>query len=74
MLGLKRIFLPEYNYAKAGVMLLDLQPATQAQHELDFQDDDQQTEQKHHRLMQALYELNQRYGKCTLRLESAGKN
>ena len=55
-------------------MLLDLQPATQAQHELDFQDDDQQTEQKHHRLMQALYELNQRYGKCTLRLESAGKN
>lgn len=70
LLGLKRIFQPGYNYAKAGVMLLDLQPATQVQHELDFQDDDQQTEQKHHRLMQALDAVNERYGRGTLRLGS----
>lgn len=31
LLDLKRIFEPGYNYAKAGVMLLDLQPATQIQ-------------------------------------------
>jgi hypothetical protein len=35
--GLKRIFRPGYRYAKAGVMLLDLQPAgVQAQQELDL--------------------------------------
>ena len=34
--GLKSIFAPGYQIAKAGVMLLDLQPQSVSQGELDF--------------------------------------
>lgn len=60
MLGLKRIILPGFKYAKIGGIRQDLQPATQVQHEVDFADNDLQTEQKLQRLMQALDALNDR--------------
>jgi DNA polymerase V len=34
--GLRRIFRPGFDYAKAGVMLMDLSSATQMQGEMDF--------------------------------------
>ena len=51
-------------------MLLDLQPDTHQQTELDLQDD----EGRHDRglLMFALDSINQRYGRGTLHMASAG--
>ncbi len=66
---LKRIYRPGYRYAKAGVMLMDLQPATREQGTLDF--DDTMPENRV-RLMHAMDQLNQRYGRGTLKLASAG--
>ena len=54
---------------KAGVMLLELQPCTVLQSELDLQADDSPDRR---RLMMALDELNQRYGRGTVKLASAG--
>ncbi|WP_101047934.1 Y-family DNA polymerase [Macromonas nakdongensis] len=71
LMGLERIFRPGYNYAKAGVMLLDLQAATVAQQELDLGDDARETEVRNGRLMAALDALNDRYGRGTLKLGSA---
>lgn len=67
--GLQRIFQPGYTYAKAGVMLWDLQQEGQQQCELDLEGDNQKDRS---RLMSALDELNQRYGKGTLHMASAG--
>ncbi len=39
LMGLTRIFAPGYSYAKAGVMLLSLQEASQIQHELQLEDE-----------------------------------
>jgi DNA polymerase V len=73
--GLQAIFRPGFNYAKAGVMLLDLQsqPATQQaiQQELDLGDAAHETEVRNGRLMAALDALNDRYGRGTLKLGSA---
>ena len=67
--GLRAIYRPGFKLAKAGVMLLDLQPDTVQQGELDLQDD----EVLHRgRLMTALDELNQRYGRGTVLMASAG--
>jgi len=67
--GLKSIYKPGYKYAKAGVMLLDLQSDTVQQTELDFQDDDAPDRG---RLMASLDELNNRYGRGTVLMASAG--
>ena len=67
--GLKAIYRPGFNLAKAGVMLLDLQPDTVQQGELDLQDNEVQDRG---RLMTALDELNQRYGRGTVLMASAG--
>ena len=69
--GLQAIFRPGFNYAKAGVMLLDLQTKTADQQELDLGDDARETEVRNGRLMAALDALNDRYGKGTLKLGSA---
>ncbi|WP_256368601.1 DUF4113 domain-containing protein, partial [Aquabacterium sp. A08] len=69
--GLQAIFRPGFNYAKAGVMLLDLQAKTADQQELDLGDDARVTEVRNGRLMAALDALNDRYGKGTLKLGSA---
>lgn len=65
----KRLYKPGFHYAKAGVMLMDLQPATRRQGTLDF---DATLPENRIRLMQAMDQLNRRYGRGTLKLASAG--
>jgi DNA polymerase V len=65
----KRIYRPGFKYAKAGVMLMDLQPATREQLTLDF---DETMPENRIRLMAAMDAMNQRYGRGTLKLASAG--
>lgn len=67
--GLKAIYRPGYKLAKAGVMLLDLQPDAMQQGELALEADKPQDRS---RLMVALDELNQRYGRGTVLMASAG--
>jgi len=70
LLGLQAIYRPGYRYAKAGVMLLDLRPADQMQQELALEDD--AADPGGSRLMLALDAVNQRFGRGTLNLASAG--
>jgi DNA polymerase V len=67
--GLRHIYKPGFKYAKAGVMLLELQSDSMQQHELDLEDDNVEDRGK---LMSALDGLNQRYGKGTVLMASAG--
>ena len=67
--GLRAIYKPCFKLAKAGVMLLDLQPDTVQQCELDLQDDDAHDRRG---LMTTLDDLNQRYGRGTVLMASAG--
>jgi DNA polymerase V len=67
--GLKAIFRPGFDYAKAGVMLLDLQADTVSQGELDLAGDEAPD---HSKLMTTLDNLNQRFGKGTVLMASAG--
>ena len=67
--GLRAIYRPGFNYAKAGVMLLDLQSDRVQQGELDWQEDGGQDRR---RLMSSLDDLNQRFGRGTVQLASAG--
>ncbi|MGS0755526.1 DUF4113 domain-containing protein, partial [Roseateles sp. GG27B] len=75
MLGLQSIFRPGFKYAKAGVMLLDLNsdlPEHQ-QGELDLEGvEPAGIQEEKVRLMSALDAVNQRYGKGTLKIGSAG--
>lgn len=73
LLGLASIYQPGYRYAKAGVMLLDLNDASVEQGELALEDDAALSrEAEGPRLMQALDAVNQRYGRGSLLLASAG--
>ncbi len=65
------IYKPGYKYAKAGVMLLDLQPKTRQQFTLVLEDQTQHNEART-RLMQTLDTVNGRYGRGTLKLASSG--
>ena len=65
----KRIYKSGYKYAKAGVMLMDLQPATREQLTLDL---DADMPENRIRLMQAMDQINRRYGRGSLVLDSAG--
>lgn len=67
--GLKAIFRPGFKYAKAGVMLLDLQSDTVVQQELDLEP---QSEGDRSKLMTTLDRVNRRYGRGTVLLASAG--
>lgn len=67
--GLRSIYQPGFKYAKAGVMLLALQPDTIEQGELEFEGDNQQDRG---RLMSTLDRLNGRYGRGTVGAASAG--
>jgi DNA polymerase V len=69
--GLEQIFLPGFNYAKAGVMLLELRPDSQQQAELALEDDEGQDLERG-RLMTSLDELNGRFGRGTVLMGSAG--
>ena len=67
--GLQSIYEPGYLLSKAGVMLLDLQPDTVMQGELDLEGDCGDSKA---RLMQAMDAINGRYGKGTLQVGSTG--
>ncbi len=69
LMGLQVIFRSGFKYAKAGVMVLDLQSDSVKQHELDLEDDDGADKTL---LMSALDTINQRYGKGTMKIASAG--
>ena len=68
MCGLKAIFKPGFNFVKAGVMLLDLQDASFEQQELVL---DEEPEDRG-LLMETLDKLNDRFGRGTVLLASAG--
>ncbi len=65
----RHIYRPGHKYAKAGVMLMDLQPNTSEQLSLQLGSEEPETRT---RLMQALDSINQRHGRGTLHLASAG--
>jgi len=67
--GLRVIYQPSFNYAKAGVMLLDLQSDQIQQGEFDWDDDNSKDRG---RLMSSLDNLNQRFGRGTVKMASAG--
>ena len=67
--GLRAIYRPDYNMAKAGVMLLELQSNSVQQHELALEDDGVVDRGN---LMATLDGLNLRYGRGTVSMASAG--
>jgi hypothetical protein len=71
MTGLRRIYRPGYAFIKAGVMLLDLHSARLKQGELELEPLESHAGSRE-RLMGVLDELNQRYGRGTVKLASAG--
>lgn len=66
--GIEAIYRPGFNFAKAGVMLLDLQDGNLEQRELDLEPE---APSRGH-LMEALDKLNDRYGRGTVVVASAG--
>lgn len=66
--GLNAIYRPGFNFIKAGVMLLDLQDGSVEQHELDLEAEPEARSA----LMGTLDRLNDRYGRGTVLLASAG--
>lgn len=66
--GLEAIFKPGFQFAKAGVMLLDLQAGDVEQGELDLD----ASEPDRAQLMGAIDSLNDRYGRSTVSVASAG--
>jgi DNA polymerase V len=75
LLGLQTIFRRGFLYAKAGVMLLELQPDSIRQGELDLGDDGCiEDSAERARLMSALDGINHRYGPGTMKMASAGSD
>jgi DNA polymerase V len=71
LMGLRAIYQPGFKFAKAGVMLLDLVPEHFAQAELIWADP-QPGERDRSRLMVAMDQVNDRFGKRTVLLGSSG--
>ena len=67
--GMTAIFRPGFNYAKAGVMLMDLQADSVCQGELALENDGQPDRIK---LMTTLDGLNRRFGEGTALMANAG--
>lgn len=65
----RHIYKPGHRYAKAGVMLMDLQNADTEQLSLELGSEEPETRT---RLMQALDSINSKWGRGTLHLASAG--
>ena len=66
--GIEAIYRPGFNFAKSGVMLLDLQDGGMHQGELDLEPEPAERGQ----LMGTMDKLNDRFGRGTLVLASAG--
>lgn len=66
---LRAIYKPGFNYAKAGVMLMELSPASQHQFCLDL---GPEPDESRGRLMTAMDNLNKRFGRGTVTLATAG--
>lgn len=66
--GLKNIYRPEFQYKKAGVMLMDICAETAVQGSLF----DAVDRNKHQRMMEALDGINDRYGRNTLKFACMG--
>ena len=69
--GLKQIFKPNFNYAKAGVMLSELVPAQGVQTDLFSQI---QASPKSAALMEAMDHINKKMGRESIKLASEGFN
>lgn len=63
----ERMFKPEYQYKKAGIMLSEIDPVTRRQGDLLEPETTSNA-----RLMQALDTLNQRYGRGTVKVSTQG--
>ncbi len=63
----ERMFKPEYQYKKAGIMLSEISPVTQRQGDLLEPETTSNAT-----LMQALDKLNQRYGRGTVKVSTQG--
>jgi DNA polymerase V len=75
--GLRAIFKPDFDYAEAGVMLLDIGSSDTEHFELELDANDGgstsvRAPEARPRLMAALDLVNERYGRGTLQLASAG--
>jgi DNA polymerase V len=68
LVGLRAIYRPGFDYIKAGVMLRDLQGNDFEQAELDLETEPAARGE----LMQSLDRLNDRFGRGTVTLGSAG--
>lgn len=69
LMGLRAIYQPGFKLAKAGVMLMDLQPEGRQQLELDLGESEEGRSRA--KLMQALDAVNDRWGKGSLKVGSA---
>jgi DNA polymerase V len=73
--GMRGIYESGFDLVKAGVMLLDLQPASRHQAELDLEPEEEEKE-AHTRdrsaLMAAMDKVNEKYGKGTVHSGSTG--
>jgi DNA polymerase V len=73
--ALRGMYREGFNYAKAGVMLVDLQPQGQQQGELDFASDAGETPAQEvaesSRLMEAIDAMNRRFGRGAVTVASA---
>jgi DNA polymerase V len=73
--ALREMYRPGFNYAKAGVMLVDLRPHGQQQGELDLfsagEDPSDATSAEPSRLMEAIDVINQRFGRGAVTVASA---
>ncbi len=63
----ERMFKPEYQYKKAGIMLSEISPVTRRQGDLLEPETISNAN-----LMQALDKLNQRYGRDTVKVSTQG--
>ncbi|MFK4705881.1 DNA polymerase V [Roseateles asaccharophilus] len=75
--GLRSIYKPGFRYAKCGVMLVDLQPQTLVQGELDLvggagEGAAEAVKKDRSRLMSAMDKVNARHGRGCLKVGSAG--
>lgn len=72
--GMRYMYAPGYRFIKAGVILVDLQPASLQQRELDLGEPEQACDQRDRsRLMHAMDTINGRYGKGTVHSAATGE-